>query len=145
MSDLDRREQDRDGDTTVFPVVRNAQGGPSPDGKALLVEGLTAEGGVVRFALSVGDVQHFIAFLLISVAKISATRPDWDAPLMDVANCRPIPATSIAIGEPQGEEGYISVAVGGAELVFAIPASFFDPIGRTMLTASVQPGAGPTA
>ena len=139
------RSEPRGDNETVFPVVCNAQGGPSPDGKALLVEGLTAEGGVVRFALALGDVQHFIAFLLMSVGKISATRPDGGASLLDAANCRPIPATSIAIGEPQGDEGYISVAVGRAELVFAIPASFFDPIGRTMLTASTQPGSTPAA
>ena len=98
----DRDEPNDDGRTTVFPVVRNAQGGPSPDGRALLVEGLTAEGGVVRFALSLAEVQHFIAFLLVSVGKISATRPDQGAAQLDTANCRPIPATSIAIGEPQG-------------------------------------------
>jgi len=33
------------------------------DGKALLVEGATADGEPVRFALSLTDVQHFVAFL----------------------------------------------------------------------------------
>ena len=47
--------------------------------------------------------------------------------------------TSIAIGEPAGNEGYLGIAVGQAELIFAVPMSAFDPLGRTMLTISAQP------
>jgi hypothetical protein len=133
------------GGETVFPVVHSAQGGPSPDGLALMVEGLTADGGKVRFALSLAEVQHFIAFLLVSVGKISALRVDDGEAALDTSNCRPIPATSIAIGEPQGDQGFFSVAVGQAELVFTIPLSSFDPIARTMLMAGAQPGVTPIA
>ena len=144
MANRDRGEPLAD-DETVFPVVCSAQGGPSPDGLALLIEGLTAETGVVRFALSLADVQHFIAFLLVSVGKISALRADQGEGGLDTGNCRPIPATSVAVGEPQGDQGFLSVAVGQAELVFAVPLSFFDPIARTMLMASAKPGSGPAA
>jgi hypothetical protein len=110
-----------------------------------MIEGLTAEGGPVRFALSLNEVQHFIAFLLVSVGKISALRGDHGEAELETDNCRPIPVTSVAIGGPQGDQGLFSVAVGQAELVFAIPLSSFDPIARTMLMASAQPGTSPAA
>lgn len=133
------------GGDAVFPVVHSAQGGPSPDGRALMIEGQTADGGTVRFALGLAEVQHFIAFLLVSVGKISALRADRGEAALDPENCRPIPATSIAIGEPQGEQGFFSVAVGEAELVFTIPLSSFDAIARTMLMASARPRATPAS
>jgi hypothetical protein len=40
----------------------------------LLVEGATAHGEFVRYAVSLNDVQHFVAFLLVSVGKISAVQ-----------------------------------------------------------------------
>lgn len=101
------------------------------DGKALLVEGATADGEPVRFALSLTDVQHFVAFLLISVGKLSVAQDDYGRTAM--------PATSIAIGQPEGEEGYLGIAVGQAELVFSVPLSVFDELGRTLLTISAKP------
>jgi hypothetical protein len=123
----------------TFPLVRHAQGGPSPDGNSLLVEVETGAEGALRFAIPLADVQHFVAFLLVSVGKISAAQ-GLEAPSSDIAapgTC-PIPVTSITIGEPAGNEGYLGIAVGQAELVFAVPMSAFDPIGRTMLTVSAQ-------
>jgi hypothetical protein len=124
----------------TYPLVRSAQGGPAPDGKALLVEGATADGEPVRFALSLTDVQHFVAFLLISVGRMSIARDD-DGPTTDdsVGQSPPVPATSIAIGQPEGEEGYLGIAVGQAELVFSLPLSVFDELGRTLLTVSARP------
>jgi hypothetical protein len=145
VPDHDQRQTCADDGTTTFPVVRSAQGGPSPDGRALLIEGLTAGGGSVRFALSLAEVQHFVAFLLVSVGKIGTLKEDPGISELEAGNCRPIPVTSVAIGEPQGDQGYLGIAVGQAELVFAIPLSSFDPIGRTMLTASVLPDASPSA
>jgi hypothetical protein len=124
----------------TYPLVRSAQGGPAPDGKALLVEGATADGQPVRFALSLTDVQHFVAFLLISVGKLSVAQDDQDRTVDDtVGQSPPVPATSIAIGEPEGEEGYLGIAVGQAELVFSVPLSVFDELGRTLLTISAKP------
>ena len=77
-------DERRESDWAIYPLVRYAQGGPAPDGKALLIEGATAEGGPVRFSLSLGDVQHFIAFLLVSVGQIGVTRGD-PAPIPDEA------------------------------------------------------------
>jgi hypothetical protein len=121
----------------TYPLMRFAQGGPAPDGKALLVEGATADGEPVRFALSLTDVQHFVAFLLISVGKLSIAL-DVQGPSADdtVGQSPPVPATSIAIGQPEGEEGYLGIAVGQAELVFSVPLSVFDELGRTLLTVS---------
>ena len=50
----------------------------------------------------------------------------------------PIPVTAIEIGEPVGDEGYLGISVGQAELVFSVPMSAFDPLGRTILTLSAQ-------
>jgi hypothetical protein len=83
-------------------------------------------------------VQHFVAFLLISVGKIGVMRGDQisDGP---IGQCPPVPATSIAIGEPEGDEGYLGIAVGEAEIVFSIPLSAFGELGRTLLTLSAKP------
>lgn len=123
-----------------FPLVRDAKGGPSPDGRALLVEAETAEGGVLRFAVTMTDVQHIVAFLLITAGKISA-RQGFQRPSPDdaIPAGSPIPATSISIGESTGDEGYLGIAVGEAELVFSVPISVFDRLGRTLLTIGVRP------
>ena len=124
----------------TYPLMRFAQGGPAPDGKALLVEGATADGEPVRFALSLIDVQHFVAFLLISVGRLSVAQDDQGPSADDtVGQSPPVPATSIAIGQPEGEEGYLGIAVGQAELVFSVPLSVFDELGRTLLTISAKP------
>jgi hypothetical protein len=114
-----RMDERNESNLATYPLMRFAQGGPAPDGKALLVEGATADGEPVRFALSLTDVQHFVAFLLISVGKLSVAQDD-QAPSADdtVGQSPPVPATSIAIGQPEGEEGYLGIAVGQAELVF---------------------------
>jgi hypothetical protein len=52
----------------------------------------------------------------------------------------PIPATSIAIGEPSGQEGYIGISVGRAELVFSLPLASFGPLGRTRMLAGATEG-----
>jgi hypothetical protein len=135
-----RMNEQRKSDLAAYPLVRSAQGGPAPDGKALLVEGATADGEPVRFALSVTDVQHFVAFLLISVGRMSIARDDDGSTTDDSVGQSPqVPATSIAIGQPEGEEGYLGIAVGQAELVFSLPLSVFDELGRTLLTVSARP------
>jgi hypothetical protein len=62
----------------AYPLVRHAQAGPAPGGEALLVEAVTADGVSVRFAIPLLDVQHFVAFLLISVGGIGVVRGDQD-------------------------------------------------------------------
>jgi hypothetical protein len=124
----------------TFPLVHHAQGGPSPDGNSLLIEAATGDEGTVRFAIPLADIQHFVAFLLVSVGKISAMQ-GLETSAQDIAapGTLPIPVTSIAIGEPAGNEGYLGIAVRQAELVFAVPMAAFDPLGRTMLTVSAHP------
>jgi len=125
-------------DLNHYPLVRQAQGGPTPDGTALLVEAATAEGKPVRFAISLTDVQHFVAFLLISTGAVGAMQEDA-ASSDNVGQSPPVPVTSIAVGEPDGNEGYLGIAVGRAELVFSLPVSAFDELGRALLTISARP------
>lgn len=124
----------------VFPLVQHIQSGPAPDGKALLVEIATANEGLVRFAIPLTDVQHLVAFLLISAGKVSAAQDVQISPSDEVGQSPPVPVTSIAVGEPSGDEGYLGIAVGPAELVFSIPISAFDELGRTFLALSAEPG-----
>ena len=53
-----------------------------------------------------------------------------------------VPATSVAVGEPAGNEGYLGIAVGRAELIFSMPLSAFEELGRTLLTLSAKPNRG---
>jgi hypothetical protein len=124
---------------TPFPLVLQVQGGPSPDGRSLLVEAATVEGEMLRFAVALADIQHLVAFLLVSAGKASATQglaPSSTNPAASMS--LPIPVTAIDIGEPVGDEGYLGISVGQAELVFSVPMSAFDPLGRTILTLSAQ-------
>lgn len=129
---------DAHGHSDEFPLVQFVQGRPSPDGKTLLVEAVTRQ-GPVHLSFALGDVQHLVAFLLVSAGKMTVLSGAQRVDLPSAVNCRPIPATSVSIGEPDGDEGYLGIDVGAAELVFSLPLSAFDPIARTMLTASVQP------
>jgi hypothetical protein len=131
----------------AFPLIRNARGGPSADGANLLVEALSADGGSVRFAVPLEEVKHFVSFLLVSVGKIAAFQRNYGASgeSEESMPCRPIPVTSIGIGQPEDGEGYLQVAVGRAELLFAVPIAAFEPVGRSMLLASVQATDKPSA
>jgi len=122
----------------LFPLVLQVQGGPSPDGRSLLVEAATVEGEMLRFAVALTDVQHFVAFLLVSAGKATAMQGLAAAPNPVAPMSLPIPVTAIDVGEPVGNEGYLGISVGRAELVFSVPMSAFDPLGRTMLTLSAQ-------
>jgi hypothetical protein len=126
-----------------FPLIHAFDGGPSADGETLLVRATAFDGSVVPFAIPIDNVKHFIAFLLAWVGTISAgAEADED----DAASARimPIPATSIAIGQPSGQEGYIGISVGRAELIFAVPLASFTPLGRTLLMAGT-PANGTSA
>src|SRR5262249_29669839 len=118
-----------------FPLIFSFEGGPSADGQTLLVRATGFDESVTSFAIPVDNVKHFIAFLLAWVGTISAAAgvDDTDAP--DEAQVMPIPATSVAIGAPSGQEGYIGISVGRAELVFALPLASFGPLGQTLLMA----------
>jgi hypothetical protein len=123
-------------DTRVFPVMYSFEGHPSEDGSFFLIEGTAFDGAVVRLGIPVDNIQHFIAFLLTWVGTISRARPG-DAPVGESESngCIPIPATSIAIGNPQGDEAYIGISVGRAELVFSLPASALTPVGQSIILA----------
>jgi hypothetical protein len=125
------------------PVIYSFAGGPSADGRTLLIKATGFDASVTSFAIPVDNVKHFIAFLLAWVGTISAGEalPDGDA---GEAQVMPIPATSIAIGAPSGEEGYIGISVGRAELVFALPLASFGPLGQTLLVAGTPTNRAPT-
>jgi hypothetical protein len=125
---------------TDYPLVCNARGGPSEDGTALLVEGATGGSGAVRFAIALDQIHHFVAFLLVSAGKIAGSREEPRNPGDRIAAAsRPIPVTSISVGDPDGNEVYLGIGVGPAELVFAIPSTSLAALGKAMLTASVRP------
>lgn len=124
-----------------FPLLQYVQGGPSPDGRKLLVEAVTPQ-GPVHLSIALGDVQHLVAFLLVSAGKMTGLSEAQGMDVPTSAACRPIPATSVSIGESLGDEGYLGIDVGAAELVFALPLAAFDPIARTMLTTSARPKPG---
>ena len=129
----------RQAGAALFPLVLQVQGGASPDGGSLLVEAATVEGAMLRFAVALTDVQHFVAFLLVSAGKMTAAQGlHAGSPNPAAATSLPIPVTAIDVGEPVGNEGYLGISVGRAELVFSVPMSAFDPLDRTMLTLSAQ-------
>ena len=125
-----------------FPLIYAFEGGPSADGQTLLVRATGFDRSVTTFAIPVDNVKHFIAFLLAWVGTLGAARGDADA--SDDAQIMPIPATSIAIGAPSGEEGYIGISVGRAELVFALPLASFGPLGQTLMMAGAPANGAPT-
>src|SRR5215475_14460468 len=106
-------------DTSSFPIIYSFEGHPSKDGSFFLIEGTAFDGTVVRLAIPLDNIQHFIAFLLTWVGTISSKHPG-DAPIDgSESNGRiPIPATSIAIGPTKGDDAYIGISVGRAELIF---------------------------
>jgi len=128
----------------AFPIVHALDGRPSDDGTALLVEATAFDGSVLRFAVPIDNVKHFIAFLLVWVGTISAGQASDDDPDAATESSLPIPATAIAIGEPNGAEGYIGISVGRAELVFSLPVSAFGPLGESLLMASASPTGMPS-
>jgi hypothetical protein len=128
----------------AFPIVHALDGRPSDDGTALLVEATAFDGSVLRFAVPIDNVKHFIAFLLVWVGTISAGQASDDNPDAATESSLPIPATAIAIGEPNGAEGYIGISVGRAELVFSLPVSAFGPLGESLLMASASPTGMPS-
>jgi hypothetical protein len=130
--------------TAEVPVIYSFEGGPSADGRTLLITVTGFDASVTSFAIPVDNVKHFIAFLLAWVGTIGAGEalPDGDA--AGDAQVMPIPATSIAIGAPSGAEGYIGISVGRAELVFAVPLASFGPLGQTLLMAGTPANGAPT-
>jgi|GraSoiStandDraft_4_1057263.scaffolds.fasta_scaffold562700_2 hypothetical protein len=129
----------------AFPIMHSLEARPSDDGVHLLVEATSFDGAVLRFAIPVDNVKHFIAFLLVWVGQITAGQGAGDeADAGMAAGSLPIPATSIAIGEPNGDEGYLGISVGRAELVFSLPVSSFEPLGQSLLVAGTMPTARPS-
>ena len=134
-----------DDGTRAFPIIHALDGRPSDDGTALLVEATAFDGSVLRFAVPIDNVKHFIAFLLVWVGQMSAGQGSADEADAGMAtDSLPIPATSIAIGAPNGDEGYLGISVGRAELVFSLPVSSFGPLGQTLLMAGTARTAMPS-
>ena len=126
----------------VFPVIYSFEGSPSEDGSVFLVKATAFDESVVRFAIPLDNIQHFITFLLIWAGTISADQSgSADADDCQSSGCIPIPATSIAVGQPNGNEAYIGVSVGCAELVFSLPASSLGPVGYTLMLAGTPANA----
>jgi hypothetical protein len=128
-----------------FPLVYAFDGRPSDDGDTLFVRATGFDGRVIPFAIPVDNVKHFIAFLLAWVGTVSPGEPaPGDDDALIGAGIIPIPATSIAIGESSGEQGFIGISVGRAELIFTLPLSSFGPLGRTLLMAGASADAAPS-
>lgn len=124
----------------VFPLMYSFEGGVSEDGSAFLVEGTSFGGEVVRFALPLDNIQHLVAFLLIWARNLSPNEPL--APDDNSSSSKlPIPATSIAVGFPEGGEAYIGISVGLAELVFSLPTSALEPVGQSLILAGAPTNA----
>jgi hypothetical protein len=130
--------------TDEVPVIYAFEGGPSDDGQSLLIKATGFDASVTSFAIPVENVKHFIAFLLAWVGAISAGEASDAANTSGEAQIMPIPATSIAVGAPSGEEGYIGISVGPAELVFALPLASFGPLGQALLVAGTSANGAPT-
>ena len=123
-----------------FPIIHSLEGGPSADGVAMLVEATAFDGSVLRFAIPVDNIKHFVAFLLVWAGEIGEGQSDIDhAEGSETCNTLPIPATSFSIGEPDGDKGYLGISVGRAELVFSLPVSALKPLGQSLLLAGTSP------
>ena len=127
-------------ETHLFPRLCGADGQLSGDGGALLVEATASGGDVVRFSIDLADVQHLVSYLLVWASRLggragAGTNAGEEAQIFS----HPIPASSVAMGKSDGEEGYLAISVGPAELLFSMPISAFDRIGRNLLTASARP------
>jgi hypothetical protein len=127
-------------DKRVFPVVYSFEGRPSDDNSTFLVEGTGFDGSPVRFAIPVDNIQHFIAFLLVWVRTLSDA-VDKQPEGSEFDGRIPIPATSIAVGHPNGNEAYIGISVGRAELVFSLPAASLGSIGQSFMIAGTPSNA----
>jgi len=128
-----------DHESVEFPVIHSLNAHPSDDDATLLVEATAFDGGIVRFAVPVDNVRHVIAFLLVWMATISAGKENSGEPATgDDQSALPIPATSIAVGAPNGSEGYLGISVGRAELVFSLPVSAFGPLGQSLMMAGAS-------
>jgi hypothetical protein len=131
--------------TRVFPVIYSFEGNPSEDDSLFLVEGTGFDQSAVRFAIPLDNIQHFIAFLLMWVGTMSVSHHGNAHANHSESNGRiPIPATSIAIGHPNGNEAYIGISVGRAELVFSLPASALTPVGQSLMLAGTASNAAPS-
>jgi len=134
-----------DDESVELPVIHSLNAHPSDDDATLLVEATAFDGGIVRFAVPVDNVRHVIAFLLVWMATISAGKENSGEPATGYdQSALPIPATSIAVGAPNGSEGYLGISVGRAELVFSLPVSAFGPLGESLLMASASPTGMPS-
>ncbi len=101
------------------------------------MDGTAFDGTVVRLAIPLDNIQHFIAFLLTWVGTISGAHPGGaPAGESEGNNCIPIPATSIGIGHAKGDQAYIGISVGRAEPVFSVPASAPTSVGQSLMRAS---------
>jgi hypothetical protein len=95
--------------TRFFPVIYSFEGNPSDDSSAFLVEGTGFDGSIVRFAIPLDNIQHFVAFLLVWAGTISAGHPNRERDDSQNHGRIPIPATSIAIGQPRQRGLYRTV------------------------------------
>jgi hypothetical protein len=129
-----------------FPIIDTFEGGPSADGQTLLVRATGFDASVTTFAIPVDNVKHFIAFLLAWVGTLGEVNGDAPAGVdaAGEAQIMPIPATPVAIAAPSGQEGYIGISVGRAELVFCLPLASFGPIGRTLMMAGTPANGAPS-
>ena len=130
----------------VFPVVHSLEGRPTDDGTvtARRSHGLRRERAPLRHSGRQRQALHRIS---VAVGRDDQRGPggQGDSGAAHVGEgSLPIPATSIAIGEPNGNEGYIGISVGRAELIFSMPVSAFGELGQSLLMAGATSPAMPS-
>ncbi len=134
-------------ETLAFPLLRQAMVAPSHDGLAMLVEGLTVNGEIVRMAIGINDAQRVGAFLLSASARIAqdnnpvpASEPSPEA--QDCVAGPPLQVSGVAVGVTTSDNGLLAISVGSGELAFIMPLESFETLGHTLLTASARPESG---
>ena len=124
-----------------YPLLGEARAQLSDDGQALLIDGTAFDDTVVRFAVGLSDVRNLVAFLVTTLAKLDRQNPAVAALMQRHAMpAEPVSISSFSVSEGAGaDDALMVVGVGPIELVFSLPSTAFDPIGRALLTASAKP------
>jgi len=131
-----RRQQYMSKSESHFPVIYSIDGAPSEDGRFLKIKATAFDGKPIGFAIPVENIRHVVSFLLVWLDSMGSDHARaHDVGTSHADQCIPIPASSVGIGEPDNDQGYIGISVGGAELVFSVPLSAFAPLGQSLLLA----------
>ena len=79
-----------------------------------------------------------MSYLLVWTARLKSEKGPLAAGEPQMFS-HPIPVSAVGLCKSDGEEGYLGISVGPAELLFSIPLSALATIGQTLMAASAQP------